>query len=126
MVAERFAVDRNRPDRAGRRAVQRIGPAVRIRQQGTEGDVVRQSAVVGEHRDRPATVERDLHGAAAFGHARDLMRCEHGERNPRRGNDVERFTVDRRFRQPKPHRVSPEAALEVVDAPANFGFLVAP
>ena len=38
MVAERFAVDGNRRDRAGRRPLQGIGPAVGIGLQAAEGD----------------------------------------------------------------------------------------
>ena len=57
--------------------------------------------------------------------ARRLVWLEDGEAQPLGGQDLQRFDVDRRLRQPHPGRLAAEAMAEVGDPPAHLGPLVA-
>ena len=126
VMTKGLAVDRDARDGAGRRALEGVGPPVGVCRERTEGDVMRQSAIVHKHRDRAVIAEVDARRQAARRGLGHLMRREDRELDAIGGQYVECLAIDCRLGQPKAGGIPSEAPLEVRDAPPNFGFLVAP
>ena len=111
------------------RSPKRVGdhlplPLLRVAEQAAERDVVRQGAVVDEHRDLAIPGQPDECRRTVRGRLLHLVRREHGEPDARFGEHHQRLGVHRGLREPEARGLPPEALPEVLDAPAHLGALV--
>jgi len=132
--------------------IDRVRERVAVSQEMVEADVLRERGVVEEDVDESrgarasGTPARGGRSEAAVGepdrnrsfrdilpggfpdraHTERLMRRKNDELEPVIDEDLERRRVDRRFGEPDPLGLMAEAPLEVVNAPPDLCFLVAP
>src|SRR5207244_6730311 len=116
MVPVGLAVRRDRHQLVGSSG-QALDPRGCIAYQGSEGDVVRDRAIIDENGEPAATARAVPAGEPALRGTLHLVWGEDREADPFGGQHVERLLVHGRFRQPHALRLPPEPASEIGDAP---------